>query len=71
MAVVLDVPQVIVPGEVYTASEAQRRLAMGEWAWRMFKRNSGLKPVIIGKRAYIKSDEIIAAVDRLAAQSAE
>lgn len=63
-------PQVISPHDLYLADEAMRRLGMGQWAWREFRRKSGLETTRIGVKVYVKGSAILDAVDRLSASPA-
>ena len=67
MAMATDVPQFVLPDATYVSTEAQKRLAMGDWAWKSFQRKSGLKTVRIGSRCYVRGADVIDAINRLAA----
>ena len=60
---------VIEPGRVLTLAEFLARVGWGVSAWRA-ARLDGLQPVKIGRRAYIRSDDFLAYVDRVAAKQA-
>jgi hypothetical protein len=54
-----DVPFLIEPGVLYLASEARRRLRIGDWAWREMRRD-GLNVIYRGKQAYVFGDDVLA-----------
>lgn len=49
---------VIEPGRLYLATEARRRLKIGEWGWRKMRR-AGLRVIYQGKRAYVLGDDLL------------
>jgi len=65
MAVSNHQGEAIRPGELYTQSEAMKRLGWGRHAMRM-ARNNGLKVVLQGGRAFVLADEILAYFKRTA-----
>jgi hypothetical protein len=54
-----DVPGVIEPGRLYTATEARQRLRLGDGTWRELKRE-GLRVRRIGRCCYVLGDDLIA-----------
>jgi len=49
----------IASGHLYTAQEARRRLGLGEWAWRQFRR-AGLNVIRTGNSVFVLGDDLIA-----------
>jgi hypothetical protein len=51
-------PGVIQANALYTAEEARRRLGIGEWAWRMWRRD-GLMVLRLSGRAFVRGRTLI------------
>ncbi len=51
----------IAVGQLYTVTEARRRLGLGEWAFRKLRR-AGLNVLYFGNRAYVLGDDLIFAL---------
>jgi hypothetical protein len=60
-------PGFIVPEALYTIEEVKARLRMGDHVWRQFRRK-GLKPTLIGRRAYILGATIIEVFNKITQQ---
>ncbi|MCH8047909.1 MAG: hypothetical protein IID44_29800 [Planctomycetes bacterium] len=60
---------VIEPGKLYLASEARRRLKLGDKAWKQL-RADGLKVVRAGRNAYVLGDDLLRAFSELEAVTA-
>jgi len=53
-----DTPGIINPTDFYLASEARRRLHLGEWAWRRMRRK-GLRIYRSGRQAFVCGRDLI------------
>ncbi len=62
-----EVPGVIVESAIYTLAEVESRLRLGKWAMRAARRK-GLRTVKIGRRQYVRGVDLVAFVDKLAAE---
>lgn len=51
-------PGIISPVALYTADEARRRLGIGDWAWRQWRRD-GLNVLRVSGRAFVTGRELI------------
>jgi hypothetical protein len=49
---------VIEPQSLYTAEEARRRLRIGQWAWRQWRRD-GLTVLRLSGRAFVCGSDLI------------
>ena len=60
------------PGEIMPISEAQRALGVGQWAWqrRLLPRIKS-KLIRMGRRKYVRSDDIIALFDKSAEEQTD
>lgn len=61
MGATLTAPGVISPADLYRIDELRARLALGDWAWREFRRKHAgrLKLIVIGRRKYVRGSNII------------
>jgi len=62
MSSVAETP--IVGGEIWTLDETKRRLGVGNWTWLHVVRPN-ISPIRLGRRTYVKSDQIIQLMDTL------
>ena len=55
---------VIEPGRLYVATEARRRLKLGDKGWRDLLR-AGLKVVRVGNNRYVTGDDLLEVFSKL------
>lgn len=56
-------PGVIEPHALYTVEEARRRLRIGQWAWRMWRRD-GLLVFRVSGRAFVSGRTLIEFIEQ-------
>lgn len=55
----------VVAGEIYPLKAFQARMGLSASAWRELEKD-GLKPIIRGKRKFVRGQDVISYFDRLA-----
>jgi hypothetical protein len=62
-------PGVIEPHALYTVEEARRRLRIGQWAWRRWRRD-GLVVLRVSGRAFVSGRALIEFIEQQGGESA-
>jgi hypothetical protein len=63
-------PGVIEPQALYTVEEARRRLRVGPWAWRKWRRD-GLVVLRVSGRAFVSGRSLIEFIERQGGEQAQ